>query len=82
MDVPTLDRLLLHEFLDDLMSQVLQVTLLEPVAGQGVPLGPEDVATSAEHPLHRGRAREEGVVADEGVHPSLSMHRKKEGPGQ
>ena len=68
MDVPTLDRLLLHGFLEDLMSQVPQVSLqkhemLEPVAGQGAPLGPEDVATSAEHPLHGGRAKE-GVFSN------------------
>ena len=50
MDAPTLDRLLLHEFLEDLMSQVPQVAhqeheVLEPVASQGAPLGPEDVST-------------------------------------
>ena len=80
MDVPTLDRLLLHGLLQDLMSQVPQVVLqeqeiLEPVAGQEAPLGPEDVATSAEHPLHSGRAREGSVVADEEVHPRLPVHR-------
>ena len=56
------------------MSQVPQFGLqehevAEPVAGHGAPLGLEDVATSAEHPLHGGRAREGDVVADEEVHP-------------
>ena len=86
MDVLTLDRLL-RGFLGDLMSQVPQVALqehevLKPVVGHGVPLGPEDVTTSAEHPLHGCRARGGGVLTDEEVHPRLPVHREKEGPGQ
>ena len=42
----------------------------------------KDVATSAEHLLYGGRAREGGVVADEEVHPRLPVHRGEEGPGE